>query len=172
MDFLTKTLIGEYSYTDVNKDRSSIKRVLINGRKYLKTGTKTATTLVAFQYKVFNPSINRSEYITLIGVARQHNGDTKVSLEEGYEIAATNAMVSPVVTLKFPVECSEYTITQIMRNYVNELPINFIKTKEELLQTNNDIISFSRSSESNSELGRYYLNYYKDMIKKNMIRIS
>ena len=171
MDFLTKNLIGEYSYTDVNKDRSSIKRVLINGRKYLKTGTKTATTVVAFQYKVFNPSINRSEYITLIGIARQHSGDTKITMEEGYEIAATNAMVSPIASFTFPVECSEYTISKIMRAYVDELPINFIKTQEELLAQNEDITTFSRSSVTSNANGRYYLNYYKDMIKKNMIHI-
>lgn len=169
MDFLNKTLIGEYSFTDVNKDRNYVKRVMIDGRKYFKTGTKTATTVVAFQYKVFNPSINRSEYITLMGVARQHSGDINVSLEEGYEIAATNALIKPVATFKFPSECSAQTIRFIMQAYVEELPVNFIQTQEELLKKGEDVYRFNRSmNKTNTDM--YCTSYYKDMFKKNLIK--
>ena len=167
MDFLNKTLIGEYSFTDINKDRSYVKRVMIDGRKYFKTGIKTATTVVAFQYKVFNPSINRSEYITLMGVARQHPGDINVSLEEGYEIAATNAMITPVASFTFPTECSARTIRFMMQTYVDELPINFIQTQEELHKKGQDITRFNRAMNKNLINDKYYTNYYKDMCNYN-----
>jgi hypothetical protein len=169
MDFENKTLVGEYSYTDANKDRNYSKCVLINGRKYIKLGVKTATTVVAFQYKVFNPSINRSEYVTLMGVARQHAGDAKISLEEGYEIAATNAMISPIATFKFPKKCSEYTIRHLMMCYVDELPVNFVKTKEELDENNVDFRMFERSLKSKD---KDFIKYYNDVRNLNVGNIN
>lgn len=169
MDFLGKTLIGEYSYTDANKDRSAVKRVIIDGRKYFKTGVHTATTVVAFQYKVFNPSINRSEYITLMGVARQHAGDTKISLEEGYEIASENAMIAPVATFKFPAECSAETIHYMMKLYVEGLPIVFVKTQDELQKNRNDISIYSRKNNYNNN-EKEYSKYYNDFKKLDYVK--
>lgn len=169
MEFLTKTLIGEYSYTDANKDRNAVKRVMIDGRKYFKTGVRTATTVVAFQYKIFNPSINRSEYITLMGVARQHSGDTKVSLEEGYEIAAENAMISPVATYKFPTECPAKAIRILMELYVDCLPVNFVKTQAELTKSTDNISQYNRKNNYNNN-DTYYSNYYNDFKKLNYVK--
>ena len=167
MDFLNKTLIGEYSYSDSNTDRTCMKRVYINGRKYFKTGTKTATTVVAFQYKVFNPSINRSEYVTVMGAARQHTGDTTIDKETGLEIAAEKALTSPVATFTFPTECSAETIHSLMEIYVDELPINFIKTEQELLLNGNDLTIYNRHTVKTSKYNKYFTDYYKDLQKRN-----
>lgn len=172
MDFLNKTLIGEYSYSDANTDRTCMKRVYINGRKYFKTGTKTATTVVAFQYKVFNPSINRSEYVTVMGAARQHTGDTTIDKETGLEIAAEKALTSPVATFTFPSECSEETIHSLMEIYVDELPINFIKTEEELLLNGNDLTIYNRHTVKTNKYNKYFTDYYKDLKKHNPQKYS
>lgn len=172
MDFLNKTLIGEYSYSDANTDRSCIKSVYINGRKYFKTGTKTATTVVAFQYKVFNPSINRSEYVTVMGVARQHTGDTTIDKETGLEIAAENALMAPVAKFTFPVECSADTIHLLMQVYVEELPINFVKTEEELRLNGNDLTVYNRHTVKTSKYNKYFTDYYKDLKKLNPQKYS
>ena len=87
MDFLTKELVGVYSYTNMNEDRNDVKRVVIKGRTWLKTGTATATTVVSLLYRTYNPSVKHNEYIVLMGVARQNPGDINLDKNLGYEIA-------------------------------------------------------------------------------------
>lgn len=164
MDFSTKELVGTYSY--VSKNREEVKSVIINGRSYLKFGTVTATTVVALQYKVYNPSVEHSEYITLMGVAHQNPGDITLNTELGYEIATENAMISPVATFKFDSKCSKDTIESIMRSYVKELPIRFIKTKAEILASGEDVTRYSRNTRNdNNEYSTYY-NDFKKMFNK------
>jgi hypothetical protein len=104
-----------------------------------------------------------------MGVARQHPGDINVSLEEGYEIAATNAMITPVASFTFPTECSARTIRFMMQAYVEELPVNFIQTQEELLKNGKDITRFNRAMNKNLIKDKYYTNYYKDLYKYNNV---
>lgn len=162
MKFLTKTLVGDYNYSNRKHDRDCYKEVRINGRKYLKWGTATATTAVAFQYKVFDPSINRSEYIVLVGIARQHPGDTALSHEDGMEIASVNALTNPVMTLTFPTKMDAETIECFMANYIDSLPVVFVKTKEELDELGKDYTEFNRLQ---TKTDNYYTQYYLDLCK-------
>lgn len=160
MDFLTKELIGVYSYTNMNEDRDSVKRVVIKGRTWYKTGTVTATTVVSLLYSIYNPSVKRNEYVVLMGVARQNPGDTNLDKNLGYEIAMENALMSPVAKIKFASEImSTEVIEDFMRQYVNSLPVHFIKTRAEL---GNDIDKYDRNSRVKSD---YYHKYYKDYKK-------
>lgn len=166
MDFSQKEIIGIYHYTDVNDNREDAKSVSINGREYLKFGNYTATTVAAIQYKVFNPSVGHSEYITLMGVARQNPGDITLNEELGYELATENAMVNPAAVFKYAKECSEDTIYSLMESYVNGLPKVFIKTRQEILANGNDLSRFNRNTRND---GDYYSEYYKEY-KKHFFR--
>lgn len=159
MDFLTKELIGVYSYTNMNEDRTDVKRVVIAGRTWLKTGTATATTVVSLLYKSYNPSVKRNEYVVLMGVARQNPGDVVLDKEHGYEVAMENALMSPVAIYNFEHEIDKDFIDSIMKNYVISLPVKFIKTRQEL---GKDINNYDRNNRNKSD---YYAQYYKEFKK-------
>lgn len=158
MDFLTKELIGVYSYTNMNEDRTDVKRVVIAGRTWLKTGTATATTVVSLLYKSYNPSVKRNEYVVLMGVARQNPGDVVLDKEHGYEVAMENALMSPVAIYNFEHEIDKDFIDSMMKNYVMSLPVKFIKTRQEL---GKDINNYDR----NKNKSDYYAQYYKEFKK-------
>lgn len=162
MDFIQKELVGIYYYTNADEDRYDVKSLRINGREYMKFGTVVATTAVAFQYKVFNPSVKHSEYITLIGVARQNPGDITLNKELGYEMAMENALINPVMTVKYNRKNDEDSINNLMRTYVAALPDPFIKTRQEIEASGNDISRFNRNIRND---GDYYAEYYKDYKK-------
>lgn len=159
MDFLTKELIGVYSYTNMNEDRTDVKRVVIKGRTWLKTGTATATTVVSLLYKSYNPSVKRNEYVVLMGVARQNPGDVVLDKEHGYEVAMENALMSPVAIYNFEHEIDKDFIDSMMKNYVMSLPVKFIKTRQEL---GKDINNYARNNRNKSD---YYAQYYKEFKK-------
>lgn len=159
MDFLTKELIGVYSYTNMNEDRTDVKRVVIAGRTWLKTGTATATTVVSLLYKSYNPSVKRNEYVVLMGVARQNPGDVVLDKEHGYEVAMENALMSPVAIYNFEHEIDKDFIDSMMKNYVMSLPVKFIKTRQEL---GKDINNYDRNNRNKSD---YYAQYYKEFKK-------
>lgn len=148
MKYSTKELVGEYSYSNANENRELCKNVVINGRTYIKTGEFTATTVVAFQYKVWNPSVNHNEYVVLMGVARQNPGDVVLDKEMGLSIAAENAMIDPQAVLKFPVKLDEDYVLYMMQAYTEPYCDTFVKTKEELLLTNDSIKRFNRSTKA------------------------
>ena len=162
MDFVQKELVGIYYYTNIDENRDGVKSVRINGREYLKFGTVVATTAVALQYKVFNPSVKHSEYITLIGVARQNPGDITLDKELGYEMAIENALINPVMNVKYSNEKDENTINNLMKAYVAGLPESFIKTRKEIEANGNDVSRFNRNIRND---GNYYAEYYKDYKK-------
>lgn len=162
MDFSKKELVGIYYYTNVDENREGVKSVSINGREYLKFGTVVATTAVALQYKVFNPSVEHSEYITLIGVARQNPGDVILNKELGYEMAMENAMINPVMNVKYSRKNDETSIVKLMETYVAGLPESFIKTRQEIEACGNDVSRFNRNTRND---GDYYSEYYKEYKK-------
>lgn len=155
-----KEFVCEYTFSDVNKDRFYSKDVVINGRTYTKYGTATATTVVCLQYKITDPSTNHSEYLTLMGVARQNPGDVAIDERLGYEIATENALMSPVATFVTPTELSRYSAKVFMKNYIDSLPVNFIKTRQELQNDGKELSAYNRNTRKMPE--NYYIRYYND----------
>lgn len=155
-----KEFVCEYTYSDANKARFYTKDVVINGRTYTKYGTATATTVVCLQYKITDPSTNRSEYLTLMGVARQNPGDTAINEQLGYEIATENALISPVATIITPTELSRYSARTFMRNYIDTLPVNFIKTRQELQNEGKKLYNYDRNTRKSKD--NYFIKYYND----------
>lgn len=158
IDWLTKELINEWYWTNVDEDRSCVKSERINGRLYDKYGVNCATTAICFEYKVFDPSVNLYKYAILIGFARQNPGDVNLNMNEGYEIASENALMNPSIMLVNNIEASEDFIYSIIEAYVSSLPVKFIKTKSELLNKNENLNIYNRGREPND----YYSNYYRD----------
>jgi len=158
-----KELMSIYSYSNINDDRKCTKSVRINGRLYDKHGVDCATTAVALVYKVFDPSIKRSKFAVLVGIARQSPGDTVLIPEIGEEIATENAMINPVMMIEYSNKPNDDTIYNLVSSYIIGLPIQFVKTKEELQNSGRDINQYNR----NIRKVKYYDNYY-DNFKKNI----
>ena len=133
MDFLRKDFVDSYFYTDFNKNREYSKEVVINGRKHLKFGTYTATTIVANIYKVYDPSVESYKYVALFGISRQHPCDVKVTKEEGIELANIAAHSKPFMTCQFEEKPNYHTFKYMADIYLHSMPKQFIKTKQEII---------------------------------------
>lgn len=154
MDFLTKELVDTIHYSDVKKDRYHTRKIVINGRPYIKIGNRTATSVIVLLYKVFNPSVEHSEYLALMGVARQNPKDKNITVEEGYEVAYENALISPVATVKYINKPSKIDILNLIDAYYNTLPQEFEYTQKELLKMGEHVSKYDYYDE-------YYNGYKK-----------
>jgi hypothetical protein len=133
MNYLEKELVRSFDWTDYGKNRSIEKRVKINGRVYYKQGDYTVTSIVGDLYRVYDHSQEQFNYVMLIGVARQHPNDEKISFAEGIEKAALNAKMNPDMVLKFAHKVNWEYFRELAENYVyNYLPKELIRTKEEI----------------------------------------
>ena len=133
MDFLRKELVDSFFFTDYNRNREYSKKVVINGRTYVKFGTHTATTIVANVYKVYDPSVESYKYVALFGISRQHPCDVKVTKEEGIELANIAADTNPFMTCQFDEAPSYHTFKYMADIYICSMKKQLIKTKEEII---------------------------------------
>lgn len=159
IDWLSKELVSVYSYDNIDEDRKCTKSVRINGRLYDKHGEDCATTAIALVYKVFDPSINHNKYAVVIGVARQNPYDNVINKEIGQEIAMENALMNPVLQTEFPEKVNENIIYCLMRSYVIGLPVQQIKTHQEILAEGKNIQDYERNITIKD---KYYEDYYKE----------
>ena len=139
-----KKLVKTLSYTTLTQDREVYTEVLIDGRKYLKHGQLQAVSVVGFVYKIFNDKTQCSEYWVQCGISKQHPCDTKITKEQGYEIAAENAMMNPFLVMKVNKQFGNNTFRDIMRAYVGDMDLEFIKTKEEIENQGKNNLDYNR----------------------------
>ena len=133
MDFLTKELVDTFVYSDFGKDREDSTEVKINGRTYIKFGTRTATCVVANLYKLCTPSDNSLKYVALIGISRQHPCDVKITKNEGLETANVNANISPIANIQFDHKVNWYEIKPILEGIAMAQTKRFVKTRQEII---------------------------------------
>ena len=133
-DFLTKNLVRTFDWNDLNQNRSIFGEVCINGRKYLKTGVATATTVVGNLYLVEDRSVKQNKYVLLVGIARQHPKELNVKRSEGVEFANLKALNSPVMQIEFDHEITWDEFKELANWYVYWQTPKMLKTNEELKQ--------------------------------------
>lgn len=131
-DFLFKTLVRSFDWTDFGMDRYMEKSVFIDGREYIKTGDYTSTTVVGNLFKVHNPDANFNKYILCIGVARQHPNDLHINRNEGVEIAHIKSLMEPSIQMEFDHEITWEEFKHLVSWYVWNQNKKFVKTKEEI----------------------------------------
>lgn len=134
-DFLTKKLIRTFDWNDLGYDRSISEEVCINGRKYLKTGVSTSTTVVGNLYLVYDQSVKRDKYVLLVGIARQHPNDLQVTRNEGIEIANLKSLDTPVMQIEFDHAVTWDEFKELAEWYVLYQTPRFLKTSEEIKQS-------------------------------------
>ena len=131
-DFLNKELVKTLSYTTASQNREAYSNVVINGRNYVKLGTLQAVTVVCNVYKLYNSQTNMVEYWAHMGMSKQHPTDINVNKELGYEVANYNAMNNPFWVMQVNKQFGEITFRDLMRTYINDMDLEFIKTAEEI----------------------------------------
>jgi hypothetical protein len=132
LDYNTKELIRTYHYNTAKEDRYYVKQEVINGRLYAKYGIATVASMVVDLWKIYDPSVKQYKYVYMGGLSRQHPNDTKIDIEMGYEVAHENAFTNPVFTFIYNEKLSTIGVLDLMREYVKNLPIEFIRTRQEI----------------------------------------
>ena len=130
----TKKLVDEFVVSDIHTDRSCEKEtVLDNGRRVVMKGTYCASTFVGKLYKMNGPSENPLErYVLFVGVARQNPIDNRQDEDLAVEMAAENAMVNPIMTIKLPNAISESDFARFVSPYLDTMPTKFILTSKQI----------------------------------------
>lgn len=132
LDYSIKEFVRSFTYSNLRKDRRTSKEEVILGRTIIKYGTACATTMVTDLWKVWDPSVEQFKYVYLTGMARQHPLDITVKYADGVEIAHENAMTNPVMTMIYDKPISYEMVEHMMELYVYNLPVQFIKTHQEI----------------------------------------
>ena len=130
----TKKLVDEFVVSDIHTDRSCEKEtVLDNGRRAVMKGTYCASTFVGKLYKMNGPSENPLErYVLFIGVSRQNPIDNRQDADLAVEMAAENAMVNPIMTIKLPTAISGDDFAKFVSPYLDAMPTKFILTSKQI----------------------------------------
>ena len=130
----TKKLVDEFVVSDIHNDRSCEKEtVLDNGRRAVMKGTYCASTFVGKLYKMNGPSENPLErYVLFVGVARQNPIDNRQDEDLAVEMAAENAMVNPIMTIKLPNAISLSDFARFVSPYLDAMPTKFILTSKQI----------------------------------------
>lgn len=130
----TKKLVDEFVVSDIHTDRSCEKEtVLDNGRRAVMKGTYCASTFVGKLYKMNGPSENPLErYVLFVGVARQNPIDNRQDEDLAVEMAAENAMVNPIMTIKLPTAISGDDFVRFVSPYLDTMPSKFILTSRQI----------------------------------------
>ena len=130
----TKKLVDEFVVSDIHTDRSCEKEtVLDNGRRAVMKGTYCASTFVGKLYKMNGPSENPLErYVLFVGVSRQNPIDNRQDEDLAVEMAAENAMVNPIMTIKLPNAISGTDFARFVSPYLDTMPTKFILTSKQI----------------------------------------
>ena len=130
----TKKLVDEFVVSDIHTDRSCEKEtVLDNGRRAVMKGTYCASTFVGKLYKMNGPSKNPLErYVLFVGVSRQNPIDNRQDEDLAVEMAAENAMVNPIMTIKLPTAINGDDFVRFVNPYLDTMPSKFILTSKQI----------------------------------------
>ena len=130
----TKKLVDEFVVSDIHTDRSCEKEtVLDNGRRAVMKGTYCASTFVGKLYKMNGPSKNPLErYVLFVGVARQNPMDNRQDEDLAVEMAAENAMVNPIMTIKLPNAITGEDFARFVSPYFDAMPTKLILTSKQI----------------------------------------
>lgn len=130
----TKKLVDEFVVSDIHTDRSCEKEtVLDNGRRAVMKGTYCASTFVGKLYKMNGPSKNPLErYVLFVGVARQNPMDNRQDEDLAVEMAAENAIVNPIMTIKLPNTITGEDFVRFVSPYLDAMPTKLILTSKQI----------------------------------------
>jgi hypothetical protein len=108
------------------------KQVVVNGRTYVKLGQSQAVTMVGNLYKCWDPIVKSYKYVLMVGVAKQHPRDLKITKQEGYSIANEKAYASPSIVMEVTKDFGKEQFKYLAMCYGEILPLEMVKTSKEI----------------------------------------
>ena len=93
--FDEKEFVESFVCSTINDFRESSKRVMLDGRWYIKEGTEQAVTLVGNIFKVKEGDVEKT--MLYIGMSKQHPCDSKCDKEIAIEQAQIKAFDDPIM---------------------------------------------------------------------------
>lgn len=132
-----KTLVLSYAWSDLKNDRKVREIVVINGGSYeVNRGTYCASVFVADVWDLDPSSVEFSDtkcrYLVNVGMASQKpDGANAINNEEnGIELAAIRAQMSPVISLKCPTVPDERQLKNLIKTYLSLCPYRLMEVDE------------------------------------------
>ncbi len=143
-DLLEKEIVKTLVYTTASQDRFVYTPVSINGRTYMKTGYLQVVSFVGNIYKVYNSTTKNVEYWLHVGLSKQHPCDSKINKQEGFEKAQENAFINPIMVIQVNNKFGNITWRKMIDSYVANMDLEFVMTKEEIINAGKDIKKYNR----------------------------
>lgn len=125
---VSKEFVKSFSWTSLTENREVLKPVVIDGRKYYKTGREQAVTFVGNLYKIDG---QMSKYVLYVGMAKQHPDEHNVLVPDGIDIAAENAYTNPILVMEVFKDFDYNAFSEMMTTYWEYMPLDMLRTKEE-----------------------------------------
>lgn len=125
---VSKEFVKSFSWTSLTENREVLKPVVIDGRKYYKTGREQAVTFVGNLYKIGG---QMSKYVLYVGMAKQHPDEHNVLVQDGIDIAAENAYTNPMLVMEVFKDFDYNAFSEMMTTYWEYMPLDMLRTKEE-----------------------------------------
>lgn len=125
---VSKEFVKSFSWTSLTENREVLKPVVIDGRKYYKTGREQAVTFVSNLYKIDG---QMSKYVLYVGMAKQHPDEHNVLVQDGIDIAAENAYTNPILVMEVFKDFDYNAFSEMMTTYWEYMPLDMLRTKEE-----------------------------------------
>lgn len=125
---VSKEFVKSFSWTSLTENREVLKPVVIDGRKYYKTGREQAVTFVGNLYKIGG---QMSKYVLYVGMAKQHPDEHNVLVQDGIDIAAENAYTNPILVMEVFKDFDYNAFSEMMTTYWEYMPLDMLRTKEE-----------------------------------------
>ncbi len=125
---VSKEFVKSFSWTSLTENREVLKPVVIDGRKYYKTGREKAVTFVGNLYKIDG---QMSKYVLYVGMAKQHPDEHNVLVQDGIDIAAENAYTNPMLVMEVFKDFDYNAFSEMMTTYWEYMPLDMLRTKEE-----------------------------------------
>lgn len=143
-DFKTKELIATYTYSTIGDCRNGVQSVNIDGRWYDKYGIYQAVTFVGNIYKIYDSEEHVDKRVLVIGISKQHPCDSKIDKQLAYEVAMEYSLTKPAIIMDVPKYFRKKAFVDLCRIYENNMDLNFIKTRKEILNTNTSASKYNR----------------------------
>lgn len=137
-DFKFKELVKTLLYTTASQNREAYCNEVINGRTYIKTGTLQAVTVVGNVYKIYNSENEMTEYWMFCGISKQNPRDINCNKKVAVEAAQSHALFDPDMIIKVSKSFGENSFRDMMRAYINDMDLEFIKTADEIKLSENN----------------------------------
>lgn len=133
LDFLNKEELDTFVWSSADLNRYSCRDTMYLGRYYTKWGDEQIVTFFGIKYAVKNTLTNRTEYVIMVGMSKQHPEDIHHNKKAAIENARINALIDPFLVMRnAPKDFVKTHFVEMMRPIHATMDLDLIMTADEL----------------------------------------